>query len=469
MEDSDNAEAGNFQLPFDIEIQYHILKMMTASEHFLIKCSTYLKQDYFENSVLGWFFETISKHYDDYKKLIEEITIKNEILRFDAKDRIRYEKAFEKIFSSTYSDEQYLREQLTGWLRSRKFMKLYEDVAELYNSGQRESAYEVTSKAITDLKQLDLTSDNTIKFTDIESIIANVAKTAQNRIPTGIKDIDNAMLGGLPKQTLTTVLGSTNVGKSIMLINMAYNAIRAGHKVLIIYHEGQDDQMSLRIMSRFTGIPYMKFYGGLDNLSEIERERISMAKVILDQNLMVRPWQKFGTTVEEIISYARQKKSDFDFDMIIDDYAQLLYTRHAVNEVRHNQATVYRGLSAMAAELNVVAVTAAQGNRLSHSEAEKGKKLLGLTDIAECFEIVRCSEAVITLTKSQQDQVNGQIKIMLAKQRDGAVNIAVNCNTDLKRLIMYDEKLGITPLRVSDSQEIIDEPSTTGVSSRLSS
>ena len=71
------------------------------------------------------------------------------------------------------------------------------------------------------------------------------------------------MLGGLPRQTLTTILGGTNVGKSLMLINLTYNAMINDKKVLCRYHEGQDEQTSLRFLSRFTGIPYMKFYNHL--------------------------------------------------------------------------------------------------------------------------------------------------------------------------------------------------------------
>jgi len=448
-------EDSNDLLPFDISIQYHILRMMAESEHFLVLCNTYLKPSYFENSVLGWFFDTTTKHYATYKNKIELVTIKNEILKFDARDRSRYEIVFDKIQQSDYKDEAYLRHELNRWVKSRQFIHLHTTVAELYNKNKKEEAYDFTTEAISQLQQINFNEDKVIQFDQVEDLISRVSNTTENRIPMGIPQIDEAMLGGLLKGTLTTVLGSTNTGKTVTLINFAYNAIKAGKKVLFIYHEGHNDQMTLRCLSRFTEIPYSRFYIGYNNLTDQEKEKIVLNKKIIHDNLILKPWQTFGTTVEEVISYCKQKKNDFDFDQIIVDYGQLLYIKSPTKELRHNQASVYRALGSLASELNVSVVTAAQGNRDSHSKAEKGERLLGLTDISECFEIVRCSEAVITLTRSSVDLVNNKVKIMLAKQRDGRTNVAVDCNSDISRLIVYDKSIGIYPLNLTSSAEIV--------------
>lgn len=449
QDDSENREKESF-LPMDVTIQYHILRMMVINENFLSKASTFLHVNYFENSVIGWFYETICKHYEIYKKKVEFITLHNEILKFDPRDRIKYEIVLEKIENSNYTDEFYLRNELTAWVKSREFISLHKNVAELFNNKQRDKAYDFTNHAISRLNQIDFNEDKIINFRDIESIIHRVSKIEDTHIPLGIPQLDEAMLGGLPKGLLTTILGSTNAGKTITLINIAYNAIKANKKVLFIYHEGSDDQMTLRFLSRFTGIPYMNFYRGFDSFSNEEKESISKNKYLIDSHLVLKPWHMHGTTVEEVIAYSKQKINDFQFDMIVIDYAQLLYTKYAGKEVRHNQAIVYRALGGLAAELDVVLVTAAQGTRTSHTKVEKGEQLLGLTDISECFEIIRCSPTVITLTRSLFDTLNNKIKIMLAKQRDGKVNIAVSCNTDINKIIVYDKEIGIHPYNASE-------------------
>ncbi len=449
------------QFPFDKEIQYHILKMMTNSETFLVKCAAFLKGEYFEDTQLAWFFDTILNHYNQFKKPIEMITLKNEVsTKLEQDQRFTYERVLEKIEASDYTDEDYLRKELTGWLRSRKFIRLHQNMANLFNDHRRENAYDVTLSAINDIKQIDFIADKIIDFNDVENLINSVSKTSERRITTGIPEFDDAMLGGFPKQTLTTILGGTNVGKSLMLINLAYYAMIHDKKVLFIYHEGQDDQTTLRFISRFTGIPYMKFYGGLESLDATDRHKLMAAKSLLSERLVLKPWQSFATTIEEVISYCKQKKTEFDFDLVVCDYGQLLSVRTASNELRHNQALVYRGLASLAAELDVAVISAAQGTRAAQIDIEKGRKLLSITDVSECFEIIRCSECVITLTKSKEDEVNGRIKILLAKQRDGITNVAVDCVTDLAKLVMYDRRIGIYPLKVGESQEIVDDDGT---------
>lgn len=447
----------NDHLPFDKEIQFHILKMMTKSDAFLIKCASHLEKSFFEDSTLGWFFSKTVEYHSEYFKPIEITTLRNEILKIPAEKRFVYERVLEKIEASNYTDENYLRNELTGWVRSRKFIKLHQNSRDLFNSNQRESAYNVTEDSIAEIKKIDFTDDASIDFTDLDIFIEKASKTHERRIPLGIPQIDNAMLGGLMRGGLTTILGGTNIGKSVMLINIAYNAILNNKRVLFIYHEGARDQIIMRFASRFAKIPYMKFYGGINNLSPEERDRLNRAKVLLSEKMVLMPMVGFNTTIEDVIGYCKQKKVDFDFDIVICDYGQLLSTRNAANEYRHNQATVHRGLASLGAELDVVVVTVAQGNKTSQTEVDKGKKLLGITDIAECFEIIRCSECVITLSRSANDQQNNRIKILLAKQRDGVTNIAVDCVTDFKMLTTYSQELGIYDVVVGDGGELKSE------------
>ena len=454
----------NKTFPFDLELQYHILYMMIKSQSFMIKCSVFLMPEFFESSYLSWFYQTIVDHYNIYSKVPEFLTLKNEIAKFSEEERLKYIKILEKIEASNYTDEEYLRQELTGWLRSRKFVKLHQKMEDLYNKNQRDSAYTVTQTAIQDIMKVDFVEDDVIKFDNIIDIINSVSNITAKRIPLGIPEFDNAMMGGIPKQTLTTILGVTNTGKSIVMLNVLYNAVLNNKKVLLLYHEGSNDQMTFRILSRITKIPYMRFYVGFNNMTNEEQIKILNAKDILNKYVVLKPWQKFGTTVEEVISYCKQKKEEFDFDLVISDYAQLLYTKIKHNEVRHNQAVVYRALSMMAAELDVAVLTAAQGNRAAQKGLDSDKsnrKLLGVTDISECYEIAQCSECVITLTRTKDDMLNNKAKLLLAKQRDGETNIAVECVTDLKKLVMYDVKMGIYPLNLSDNQEVLNGENTT--------
>lgn len=454
---SQNSQTSESSFPLDIELQYHILKMMMQSEPFLVKCAFYVKEEYFANYILGWFFRAFTEYYTTYKQLMSELTLRNELLKFSPEERPKYEIVFEKIIASNYTNEGYLRKELTGWLRSRKFIKLHKDMELLYNQNKRDSAYDVTSTAIQDLKQIDFEEESRVRFGDLDSLLDEGIDINRHRISTGIHEIDRAMMGGLARQTVTTVLGDTNVGKTIFCINLIYHAIMRGHRVLSIYHEGQDCQMKMRLLSRFTGIPFSDFYRGREQFTPDDRAKVEAAEVLLEEYLYLRPWQQCGLTVDQVVAFARQAKAEFDFDLLIDDYAQLLRVRTPDREVRHNQSEVWRDLSALSAELKIAVVTPAQGNRAAAKDIMEGKRLLGITDIAECYDIARTSECVITLTRSIDDEVNNRLKVLLAKQREGVRNVAVECRTDYSKLIAYDPKLGIRSLRLAEGLELIDD------------
>jgi hypothetical protein len=67
----------------------------------------------------------------------------------------------------------------------------------------------------------------------------------------------------------------------------------------------------------------------------------------------------------------------------------------------------------------------------------KQKGLVRMGDIAECFEIVRCAATVLTLNRSEEDQLGERMRVLLDKQRDGRTNIVEICKTDMSRIAIY--------------------------------
>ncbi len=454
---TENTVVSPDKFPFGVDFQYHILHMMLKNNGFLVKCLKYFSEEHFENSVIGWVFNFIESFYRDFNKPPEICTLKNEINKFSAEDRPKYERILDKIEFSNYSDEEYFLKEATGWLRSRKFIQLHTKVADLFNNKERESAYDLTCDAIQELKETSLMEDKVIDFSRFDEVIKRQSEASKYRIPLGIPILDRAMYGGLARQGLTTLLGVTNTGKTVTLINIAYHAILNGNNVLFCYHEGADDQFATRVMCRFARVPYYKFMNATDSFTEEEIYRIQTMKKLLAEKMVLKPFQKYGTTVDEVIGYARAKKAEFDFDILIDDYMQLLTVKRPDKEYRHNQAAVCKSLNQLAAELNIAVLTAAQGNRSALQATDIGSRLLFMTDISECFAACQTSECVITLTRSIEDANNNVVKFLLAKQREGKKGIAVECKTDIDKIIMYDQSLGMKDLRLTDAGGIVTE------------
>ena len=77
-------------------------------------------------------------------------------------------------------------------------------------------------------------------YTDVDSVFLSMQTTAQkfledgekSCIPTGIKNLDDALRGGIKRATFGLLGGRTGKGKSCFAMTLAYNMVAAGYKVL---------------------------------------------------------------------------------------------------------------------------------------------------------------------------------------------------------------------------------------------
>jgi len=77
-----------------------------------------------------------------------------------------------------------------------------------------------------------------------ESVNA-AAKTKMDRLSTGIKDVDDVLGGGIVAGSVNLLAGQPGIGKSTLLLQIAYN-ISAKHKVLYVSGEESARQVALR-------------------------------------------------------------------------------------------------------------------------------------------------------------------------------------------------------------------------------
>ena len=427
---------------------------MLKDFQFLGRCSLYLKPSYFVSQELSWLFSKISAHYLEYQKIPEIATLDYEISKFDVVERILYETCIKDVLNCLYSDTDYLRKELTGFIRRAIFSETYIQTTNLYNQERHESAYELTREKIGELYGVNFEKDDILDFTNFDEFLLRAKNISKRRVPTGIPTFDKAMFGGLPRQTFTTILGVSNVGKTSFFINLAYHIIWAGYKVLYIYHEGNDDQVYGRFFSRFSKIPYEKLFDPnykFEDKDEVYRKDYALK--LLKENLHAKKMKKFRTPVEEVIDYCSIKKQEFDFDVVIDDYGQKLSLKSKYQEKRFVHQEIYQGLKSISDSLDVVSITAAQGNRDAMKRTRKNNDILRMTDISECFGIVQDADQVITISKSIQDTRDDKIVFCLDKQRDTKANLAVRYQCDWSYYNMFGPELAYEEIEVEQGEE----------------
>ena len=184
--------------------------------------------------------------------------------------------------------------------------------------------------------------------------------TTYNAIPTGWKFLDDRTEGGLFPKTLTIFAGQVNVGKSIVLGNIATNMVLEGKNVLLISLEMSEFMYAKRISAQMTQIPH----GDLKTFTTELREQVRHIEKNLSSKLVIKEYPPKTVTVRQIDSYiTKLKHKGFQPDIIVIDYINLIHpigkglnSYEAIKEIAEQ-------LRAMAFKYNLPVVSATQLQR----------------------------------------------------------------------------------------------------------
>lgn len=158
-------------------------------------------------------------------------------------------------------------------------------------------------------------------FEDIDKHVKELT-AVYKPIPTGWKFFDDKTEGGFFPKTLVVFAGQVNVGKSIVLGNIATNMLLANKNVLLISLEMSEFMYSKRISSQLTQIPH----GDLKTYTEELKEQVKHIKKTVEGNLIVKEFPPKSVTVRHIDSYiTKLKHKGFVPDIVVIDYVNLIH------------------------------------------------------------------------------------------------------------------------------------------------
>ena len=259
----------------------------------------------------------------------------------------------------------------------------------------------------------EIKESSTMSLKDFQILQPSISLDYSLRIPTGIKPLDEDLVGGLSPGELTTIIAGTNVGKSLFCVSLGANALRVEKKVLHINLEGIREEALLRYVANLSNIEYSKIVK--NSLSLEEQNTINSLTNKYSDKLRIRNMIGFGATIEDLYSYCIEEYKSFNFDMIIVDFGQLLNTKEKEESYRHTMAKVFRGLDSLAKRFNCVVITPAQVTRSSKEREEDS--IIRSADISEAFEIARVSSVIISLNVSEKESQESKMRVFLEKSK----------------------------------------------------
>jgi len=238
-------------------------------------------------------------------------------------------------------------------------------------------------------------------------------------LATGFYELDR-MTSGFQNSDLIILAGRPSMGKSALAISMAeYAAIEMKKPVAVFSLEMSKEQLVQRMLCSQARVDAHKVRSGFLSPSDWPKltaaaGKLSAAPIFIDDSP--------GISAIELRSKARRLKSNFDVQLIILDYLQLMRSSYKTDSRQQEISDISRSLKALARELNVPILGLSQLSRAVESRQDHRPQL---SDLRESGAIEQDADLVMLLMREEYymptEENKGIAEVIIAKQRNGPV------------------------------------------------
>ncbi len=297
-----------------------------------------------------------------------------------------------------------------------------EDLLEYSEKQIFDLAFENVSKAPKSINQI---------IKEAKDHIEELSKreTTLSGVPSGFSSLDRITSGWQPSD-LVIVAARPSMGKTAFVLSMARNmAVDHDVPVAIFSLEMSAKQLVMRLIISETELESHKIKTGKLTpeewqLLEEKTSALADAQIYIDDTA--------GISLTELRAKCRNLKIQYDIQMIIIDYLQLMSGPTDSKANREQEVSqISRGLKALAKELEVPVIALSQLNRSVESRPGKRPQM---SDLRESGAIEQDADLVILIHRPEKYGIEsidiegegevstkGLAQIIIAKHRNGAL------------------------------------------------
>lgn len=246
-------------------------------------------------------------------------------------------------------------------------------------------------------------------------------------VPSGFTQLDR-MTNGWQKSDLVIIAARPAMGKTAFVLSCARNAaVQFGKPVVVFSLEMSSVQLTNRLISGETEIEQEKIRKG--NLLDWEWQQLtSKIGALNDAPLIIDDTPALN--IFEFRAKCRRLKAQYDIQMIIIDYLQLMQGRADGKSGNREQeiSSISRALKQVAKELEVPVIALSQLSRAVENRLGSGGKRPMLSDLRESGAIEQDADMVLFLYRpeyyglTEDEQGNSTVgigEVIIAKHRNG--------------------------------------------------
>lgn len=436
---------------FRLDKQKLLVGYILSDESIFQRCKNILIPDYFDKELqetIGY----ILKYSNEYSSAptIKQIKVETDL-------------ELELNTSIKISDKDWTLKEIERFCQRGAIIQAVLGAPDHIDNGDYGTVEDLVKKAVLVGLQKDL---GTAYFEDPRGRLEKMR--LKNLIPIGFHVIDKKLYGGLNRGELTIFTGSSGAGKSLFLQNICLNWVEGASyteyfsgeeeryeelDVVYITLELSEELTSKRIDTMITGIDAREIFRKID---EVELKVRMKSKTCGTLTIKYLP---AGSTVNDVKSYLMEYQAQKNKlpDALAVDYLDLLHPinrRINISDLFTKDKFVTEELRALATELDILCVTAAQLNRTAIDESEQSQAM-----IAGGLSKIQTADNVIAIYASPAMKERGEYQCKFLKTRSSS-------GVDSKVYLGFD---GIS-LRIynldedyynKDDETLSNKPSTT--------
>lgn len=416
-------------MPHSIEAEQSVVGAMLMDKDAVMTASEIISGRDFYQTAYGVIFDSMVELFNEGKP-VDLVTLQDRLREKEVPPEITGMEFMRELVTavSTSANIKYYAEIVADKSVMRRLIKLNDEISNTCYAGNEplSTILETTEKSVFELLQKRNTGD----FVPIKDIVLNalerIEKASKNKgvvtgIPTGFIDLDYK-LSGLQPSDLVLIAARPSMGKTAFVLNIAqYIAFKKDKGAAIFSLEMSKEQLVNRLFALESQVDSQAIRTG--NLKDSDWEKlIEGAGIIGKSNLIIDDTP--GISVSELRSKCRKYKLEYDIQVIIIDYLQLMTgSVGGRSESRQQEISeISRSLKALARELNVPVVALSQLSRAVESRPDKRPML---SDLRESGAIEQDADVVMFIYRDEyynkDSEFKKQAEIIIAKQRNGPV------------------------------------------------
>lgn len=414
-------------LPQSIEAEMSVLGAMLLDNEVINLIISILNKQSFYKTAHQELFQTILELYDT-GQVVDLVILREELKRRSLLEKVggvEYLIELEEAVPTIGNVEYY-----ASIVREKAIKRnLIEVAANIQKQSFDESTdtdnlLDTSERAIFDITQK--------KFNTISTKINEILKETFSRIEnlhdrqsrltglsTGFYDLDD-LTCGLQASELIIVAARPSMGKTSLALNIIEHVGVVEKKSAVVFSlEMSAHQVAQNMLCSHAKVDAHKLRKGFlddkewSNLSS-GLGRLAEAPIFIDDTP--------GLTVLEVRAKARRLKAQYDIQLVVVDYLQLMEAPRA--ESRQQEISIIsRGLKSLARELSIPVIVVSQLNRSVESREGHRPRM---SDLRESGSIEQDADVIILLHREDYydpDKKDGTAELIIAKQRNGPIGV----------------------------------------------